>query len=114
MIKPLRIGVRTYESIVRELDVLLRDVVAALNARRVTRLSCVIDTAVLPVSIELPSGVRPATLRLESAIAPSSGVVLSGGSLSWDAERAGVVTVHTLSALAASTRYDAVIAVEET
>lgn len=115
MIKPLRIAQGTaWEAIVRPLDVLLRDVVAALN-RGAPQLACVIDTAALPVTVTLPHGVTPRGLRLTSATVQSSGdgVVLSGGAIAWDAQGAGVVRIHSIDALASSTRYDAVIAVEE-
>lgn len=114
MIRPLRIVVgASFESITRSLDVLLRDVVEQLNTPAPT-LACVIDTAALPVSITLPAGLRPRGLRLMRAVIQSGDeTVISGGAITWDARGAGVVTVHSLDALAASTRYDAVLAVEE-
>lgn len=112
MIKPLRIGQRPFELIARELDALLRDVVERLN-RPVPTLSCVIDTGALPVTIALPANVRPRGLRLLRAVVQDGETVISGGAITWDARAAGVVRVHSLGALAASTRYDATIAVEE-
>lgn len=114
MIKPLRIVAGTpWESVVRSLDVLLRDAVEQLN-RPTPTLSCVIDTAALPMSITLPAGLRPQGLWLMRATVQNGDeTVISGGAITWDARGAGVVTVHALDALAASTRYDAVFAVEE-
>lgn len=79
-------------------------------------IDCVIDTAILPVTIAAPRRMTrpPLGVRLISATVQrtSTGRVLSGGQVDWE-WRAGAVVIHSITGLAATTRYDAVIALEE-
>jgi hypothetical protein len=111
----------TFEAVARDLDGYLREVREILNGGlrlrdqvRVVR-DVVIDTAVLPVSIEVPAGLRPIGVVLVRAVeqGTADGQVISGGAVTWDAQGIGSIRIHVVDALAASTRYDAVIAVVE-
>lgn len=76
----------------------------------------VIDTAALPVTVKVPRRMTrpPLGVRLIGATVQrtSTGRVLSGLPVEWE-WRAGAVVIHSISGLAATTRYDAVIALEE-
>ena len=111
----------TWEQVRRELDGHLRDIRAILNGGfavrdqlRVVR-DVVIDTADLPLSFELEHAYRAIGVVLLGAVPVTNitGRVLSGGSVDWDAQQAGIIRVHACSALAAATRYNATFAVVE-
>lgn len=72
-----------------------------------------LNTGSLPISLDIGPAV-PVEVRLLSAIIPSStdAKVISGGSVTWE-WRAGAVKIHALGSLAATTTYNAVIAVVE-
>lgn len=92
-----------------------REVTAAFNAPAPRVKSIVIDTDALPLIVNLPRGGRPQGVQLVRAVEKGStdGLVISGGSIEWDAQASGGIRLHALSALAASTRYNAVISVTE-
>lgn len=100
------------------LERILRDIRLVLNGGWRVRdqalvRDVVIDTGQLPLVVDLPPNVHAIGVELVSARlqGATDGRVLSGGSISWDAQ--GGLRLHSLSALAATTRYDAVIAVME-
>ena len=111
----------SWDSVARELDSWARDVRAVLNGglrlREQVRVvvDVVIDTSVLPVSIEVPAGIRPIGVALVRAVeqGTADGQVISGGAVTWDAQGVGSLRIHAVDALAASTRYDATIVVVE-
>lgn len=69
-----------------------------------------IDTAALPVTIKVSR--RPREIALVRAVARGSSRVLSGGSIEWEPLK-GEVRIHDVSALAAATKYDCVLAITE-
>lgn len=75
----------------------------------------VIDTAVLPVSIDVP-GVKtsPLSVTLLRAVElrTASGQAISGSAVTWE-WRNGALLVHSIDGLSASTRYAATLAVTE-
>lgn len=74
-----------------------------------------IDTDALPVGIEVRGVLsRPTSVQLLGAVEKRSttGKVISGGSITWE-WRGGVLLIHSVDALAATTRYDATFAVME-
>lgn len=115
MIAELRIRIGdTWERALSELLAWSREVTTLLNAPPPRVRSVVIDTGDLPMTVELPRGGRPMGVQLVRAVEQGSADerVLSGGSVEWDAVPSGV-RLHSLAALAATTRYDAVISVTE-
>lgn len=93
-----------------------RDVLSAFRWREQVPfvVDCIIDTAALPLRLEV-RGMKaaPVTVLLLSArVQRGDGETISGGALTW-AFRAGKVEIFDAPSLAASTRYDAVIAVME-
>lgn len=97
-----------------------REVVAVLNngfmlrdQLRIVR-DITIDTGAFPVTVTIPANARPLSVVLVRAVEQTAGdgVVFSGGHIEWDAVPSGV-RIRDVSALAALTKYDAVIAVVE-
>jgi hypothetical protein len=110
-----------WDAVARDLDGYLRDLRTVLNGGLRLReqmrvvVDVVIDTAALPASIDVPIGLRPVGVVLVRAVeqGTADGQVITGGAVTWDAQGAGSLRIHAVDALAASTRYDAVIAVVE-
>jgi hypothetical protein len=110
----------SWETIRRELDTHLREVRAILNGGfavrdqlRIVR-DAVIDTAALPLSLEVPDANRAiGVVLLRATPVMATGRVISGGDVQWDSQQAGTIRIHACSALAASMRYNATFAVVE-
>lgn len=74
----------------------------------------VIDTDALPVALLVASRTRPLAVLLLSAVVrfSSDGKSVSGGAITWE-WRNGTVRLHAIDGLAASTIYNATIAILE-
>lgn len=97
----------------------LRDLVDALRGVRVRDqvrivVDTVVDTAAMPLELALPGDATPLGIVLVRAMEQGSddGHAISGGGVTWSPGGAGVL-IHEIDSLAASTRYDATIAVLE-
>jgi hypothetical protein len=104
----------------RVLDEAFRSIRSVLDAtqggirmrEQFTVIDTVIDTARLPVPVKC--GARPLGVLLVGATVQRTGTgqVISGGAVTWS-WRGGGLLIHDVDGLAASTRYDATIAVME-
>jgi hypothetical protein len=77
--------------------------------------STVIDTGELPVQVAVPAVVTsPTAVLLLSAVPQrsASGQVISSAAVTWE-WRSGALLIHSIDGLAATTRYNAVLAVME-
>lgn len=91
----------------------MRDALERIQSKE-TRVATVIDTAALPVEILIDGVVSPIEVRLMRAVVQRSttGAAITSSRLTWT-WRGGQLIISAAPDLAATTRYDCVLAVME-